>query len=529
MDCAYAELWAVFATREWNPVEAGYVSRDVETSEDAAATAGRNQGSISISFVNETPRVESNYTIIPADKHPSDPASSPSASLSHRTPTYSNLQSPAAAVSSPHGELQPSFPLIHPITSPADAFFMNRYCTVIGPWFDLFDVRRRRFSLEVPHLALQNRLLLLSAMACAARQHHLTSSQPVKTALTYYDEALQLLGSSLKDFSRSSSAAVFASCLLLAHCEMIGASTRDWHLHLSGALSLVTTYGWHRCTDGLGQACLWIYYRMDILSSLATAESTRLQTNLWDTTGDGVRWTIESWSNHAVLLLAEVHNLLCDVREGNGSFATLLERWQKLGSRIEQHEQSQPLEFQPLAVLDAEPTSNEQNPFPSVLYINEAVSAAMQTFDLARLLHILARPERSHQERAARLVRNGEIQAEIFVVRVIANSIANRGAINWVNAVQLLHTAGMALVGWLRRKALLRCLEDIQAETGWNTRHNIDALLEWWGWAAPLRQRGQTWREVHEEIGPRQRIGDFLLRMFESKDQTGRLEMPSLC
>lgn len=133
---------------------------------------------------------------------------------------------------------------------------MNRYCTVIGPWFDLFDFRRR-FSLEVPHLALQNRLLLLSAMACAARQHHLTSAQPVKTALTYYDEALQLLGVSLKDFSRSSSAAVFASCLLLAHCEMIGASTRDWHLHLSGALSLVTTHGWHRCTAGLGQACLW--------------------------------------------------------------------------------------------------------------------------------------------------------------------------------------------------------------------------------------------------------------------------------
>lgn len=221
---------------------------------------------MSISFVNETHRVESNYTIIPADDHTSDTASS-SASISHHTPTYSSLQqqSPAVVVSSdlsPHGGPQPqpqtvaSFPLVNPITSPADAFFMNRYCTVIGPWFDLFDFRRR-FSLEVPHLALQNRLLLLSAMACAARQHHLTSAQPVKTALTYYDEALQLLGVSLKDFSRSSSAAVFASCLLLAHCEMIGASTRDWHLHLSGALSLVTTHGWHRCTAGLGQACLW--------------------------------------------------------------------------------------------------------------------------------------------------------------------------------------------------------------------------------------------------------------------------------
>lgn len=258
-----------------------------------------------------------------------------------------------------------------------------------------------------------------------------------------------------------------------------------------------------------------IYYRMDILSSLATAECTRLQTTTWDSARNGVNWTIESWSNHAVLLLAEVHNLLCEVREEQSFSPRLFERWQSLGARIELHEQSQPPEFQPLAVLDAEP-NNEKNPFPSVSYINEAVSAAIQMFDLARLLLVLARPERSHHERATRLMRNGEI-AEVFVVRVIANSVVNRGTINWVNAVQLLHSAGMALVGWVRRKALLGCLEDIQAETGWNTRHNINALLDWWGWSGPLRQRCQTWRDVYEEIGPRQRIGDFLLRMFEMR------------
>jgi hypothetical protein len=262
---------------------------------------------------------------------------------------------------------------------------------------------------------------------------------------------------------------------------------------------------------------------MDILSSLAAAKSTRLHTTVWDTAGDGISST-SAWANHAVLLLAEVHNLLCDVREGNGLFGSLLERWNKLGERLELHDQSQPPEFQPLAVLDPDP-SNDKNPFPSVTYINEAVSAAIQMFDLARLMHILARPERSHQERAARLVRNGEI-AEIYVVRVINNAITNRGAINWANAVQLLHMAGMALIGWTRRKALLGCLEDIQAETGWNTRHNINALLGWWGWAAPLRQRNQTWREVHEEIGPRHRIGDFLLRMFETKaSKVGSLEI----
>lgn len=194
--------------------------------------------------------------------------------------------------------------------------------------------------------------------------------------------------------------------------------------------------------------------------------------------------------------------------------------------RVDLHGQSQPLEFQPLAVLDAEP-SNERNPFPSVHYLNAAVSAAVQMFDLASLLLILARPERSHTERATRLMRNGDI-AEIFANRVIANSIVNRDPISWVNAVQMLHSAGMTLVGWRRRKALLQCLQDIQRETGWNTQHNIDALVDWWGWSAPLQQRRQNWQDVQAEIGPRQRTGNLLLRTFEvgtsesPEDLTGR-------
>jgi hypothetical protein len=60
--------------------------------------------------------------------------------------------------------------------------------------------------------------------------------------------------------SFSSSAATFASCLLLAHCEMIGASTQDWHLHIAGAYSLIRAYGWHGQSGGLGQACFWYPY-----------------------------------------------------------------------------------------------------------------------------------------------------------------------------------------------------------------------------------------------------------------------------
>lgn len=121
-----------------------------------------------------------------------------------------------------------------PITSELDALFLDRYCHIVGPWFDLLD-SEGHFSYVVPHLALLHLLLLLSSLACAAKQYYLTLTLRADTALTHYDDALRMLTAALEDVSRSSSStAVFASCLLPAHCEMIDASNQDWHLHLSG-------------------------------------------------------------------------------------------------------------------------------------------------------------------------------------------------------------------------------------------------------------------------------------------------------
>jgi len=56
---------------------------------------------------------------------------------------------------------------------------------------------------------------------------------------------------------------------------------------------------------------------MDILLSLVTATLTRLDTLGWLPTDDkqDLRealggWTVDTWSNYVVLLLAQVHNLL---------------------------------------------------------------------------------------------------------------------------------------------------------------------------------------------------------------------------
>lgn len=211
------------------------------------------------SFVSENEATANQYLVTHS------PAASPPAHTSASSPPLPSIQSHNSYYS-PSGTPSAIVTYSQSVGTPArtaaphsDIFYLDRYCHVIGPWFDLFD-REGHFSLVVPHLSLENHLLKLSSLACASRQQHRISSSNFDTALRYYDDALQMLTASLRDDSISSSAAVFASCLLLAHCEMIGASTQDWHLHIAGAYSLIRAHGWHGQSGGLGQACFWYPY-----------------------------------------------------------------------------------------------------------------------------------------------------------------------------------------------------------------------------------------------------------------------------
>lgn len=169
---------------------------------------------------------------------------------------------------------------LQPVTTAMDAFFLDRYCCVVGPWFNLLD-DDHHFTHVLPHLSLLHPLLHLSVLASAAKQHYLTSSQRADTALAYYNAALRMLTATLNTILWGSSAILFTSCLLLTHCEMINASNQDWHLHLYETSTHHSTHECHDCSGGLTQACFWIYCRMDVLSSLATAEPTRLDTAIW--------------------------------------------------------------------------------------------------------------------------------------------------------------------------------------------------------------------------------------------------------
>jgi hypothetical protein len=139
-----------------------------------------------------------------------------------------------------------------PITDEKEAFYLARYTDIIGPRFDMFDSTSRYFSLVLPHLALSNRLVLLACIASAARQYSLVTNHGHHDALAYYNEAIKMLSDHLNDSGHEP--ATFASCLLIAHCEMVESKASDWILHLKGAGELVAMHNWNGRSGGLAQA-----------------------------------------------------------------------------------------------------------------------------------------------------------------------------------------------------------------------------------------------------------------------------------
>jgi len=94
-------------------------------------------------------------------------------------------------------------------------------------------------------------LVLLACIASAARQYSLVTNRRHHDALAYYNEAIKTLSDRLNDSGHE--AATFASCLLIAHCEMVESKASDWILHLKGAGELVAMHGWNSRSGGLAQ------------------------------------------------------------------------------------------------------------------------------------------------------------------------------------------------------------------------------------------------------------------------------------
>lgn len=367
----------------------------------------------------------------------------------------------------------------------------------------MFDGVLRYFSTVVPQLALNDRLVLLSCVAVAARQYTLVNGHQQhndEQALTYYSVAIHRLSERLQN-SRPDPA-VFASCLLIAHCEMVESKATDWDLHLKGTGDLLKLHGWHGMSGGLAQAVrlilhsvtvftnlhlrtqsFWIYCRMIILASLCAGKPTALELKEWIPGGvfpDPATWTLESWQKKVVFLLGVVQNFWSRTRDADyDEHAVQLDtaRWKQLEADLMRHQSGAPTVASPLSIL---PPNGEDNPFQGVRYLNGTVSAAWQMLHTAFLILTICKPC-SRPSRLSLLSSPDATQrAQTYARQIVGNTLTNRCSIAWANAVQLLTIAGQCLVVEPERNACICALQEIQERTGWNTRASVNRLNAAW-------------------------------------------------
>ncbi|KAL1873076.1 hypothetical protein VTK73DRAFT_1173 [Phialemonium thermophilum] len=443
-----------FTPLEWQPGGATVVPEPARRS--------RSSPSRIVGFVDETPDVSELYHVLPAEPADGTSAISP-------------------ANTAEGGPLPPvRTDATTPIRDEKEAFYLARYADIIGPRFDMFDSTSRYFTLVLPHVALRDRLVLLACIASAARQYSLVTNRGHHDALAYYNEAIKALSDRLNGSRHE--AATFASCLLIAHCEMVESKASDWILHLKGTGELLAMLDWNGRCGGLAQASFWIYCRMVILASLssgvpAAVDLGRLLRLAY--VPDPPEWTIDTWQRKTVYLLGCVQDFWDKTRAQHDAVSRqeeLMSQWQEVGDRVLQHDAEAPGVCQALSITAA----NGEIPFEAVRYINGPVAAAWQMLHTAYLIHTLSRPV----PRSARfaLLSSPAVadRALQYARKIVSNSIVNACTIAWANAVQLLTVAGRCLVEARERQACLRVLDDIQHHTGWDTRTNMEKLSRAW-------------------------------------------------
>ncbi|KAF4207376.1 hypothetical protein CNMCM8927_003119 [Aspergillus lentulus] len=429
-------------------------------------------GPVTATFVDETEEVADLYQVTNASLEASSVSSD-----EHPTPR---------PVLSSHG---------CPVTDATDAFFLWRYIDFIGPRFDMFDDAPRYFSTVVPQLALNDPLVLLACVAVAARQYSLVNDQQQhnhEQALTYYNAAIHLLSKRLQDSGPDP--AVFASCLLIAHCEMVESKATAWDLHLKGTGDLLKMHGWHGMSGGLAQASFWIYCRMIILASLCAGKPAALEPKEWipgDVFSDPPTWTLKPWQKKVVFLLGMVHDFWSRTPDDMDQHAKQPHdaRWKELEAELIRLQCQAPAVCSPISIL---PPNGEDNPFQSVRYLNGPVAAAWQMLHTAFLILTICTPSSQASSRLS-VLSSPDVsrRAQMYAHQIVANSLVNRCTIAWANAVQLLTIAGQCLVVDAERNACIRVLRGIQQQTGWNTRASIDRLGAAWenGWRYEFRGR----------------------------------------
>ncbi|KAF2492524.1 hypothetical protein BU16DRAFT_465941 [Lophium mytilinum] len=388
----------------------------------------------------------------------------------HSAPTWN----PSRRSSATLPDLQPQNGIYKAVDLPPleEYELWKNWIDEVAPWLDKFD-NQRHFEHMLPLMAKSHTHLKYSILALSARQlERKEMNRKSSRSLALYQEAIHHLLPQLQ----TRNTAVIASCVVLCVLEMLSCSPKEWRRHLDGCASLMEAVGINGCVGGVEQALFWCFARMDVCGGLISSERTLIPARHWasrtnienDVHAFRSSPGFDTYANFAVFLMAEALDLFA-----NPVSESIYEsRWLQLFNYIEDWYSERPEEMKAIVCIPAD--TNENRPFPTLLFGNGPAVSGNQLYHTAALLMLQKRP------RSTKLLKKP--RSILWHARQIcAISISNTHHGCWTNAIQPLWIAGQVMSHPSEHKAILEAYERIEHETGWGTKWRMDDLKEYWG------------------------------------------------
>lgn len=125
------------------------------------------------------------------------------------------------------------------------------------------------------------------------------------SATRYYGESLHHLIRTLVDPEASQEVSLAATVLLSSY-ELLVSPGLDHRRHVSGALTLIRTYGCKASSKGLMRASFWVYARQDVAMALVHECPTMLHPREWNVSWNPKETAEDVLGNQLIWIIAKI-------------------------------------------------------------------------------------------------------------------------------------------------------------------------------------------------------------------------------
>ncbi|KAI8964300.1 hypothetical protein F5Y11DRAFT_101981 [Daldinia sp. FL1419] len=362
-----------------------------------------------------------------------------------------------------------------PLKDRTEALLFRHYIQKLAICLDLCDPHRH-FELVVPERAADCYTLLNAIFAIAARHlSHTTGFDPLASN-RYHDECLKYLIPMLNHASTVSDENMFAATIILRMLEEMDVPTtgQDTYSHLLGIHAFVNVGDQVLGPGSLSAASFWVGLRQEIYIAVITQQPVKVSLDHFIVDRSFELADDYTWSNRAIVLLADVLNLCF----GNNSLTT--GHWSALDEACHKWSNCRPPSFNPFFYRER----TESSAFPEIWHGSGCHVIGIQHHILAQLFLTQfdpSIPKVGTNRRAA--VKQMMHRIENLVRELCGIGVCNQ----WTPPGMFTACMGIAMFGdqfgeRSDQEALMDILRKTEADHARPTASIQQQLMKAWGW-----------------------------------------------